>query len=126
MKVLSPSAHGVLDYLTVVFFALAPFLFDLHGTYATVCYVLAGGYLLITLLTDFPMGFMRVIPFRVHGGLELVSGPIFMLSPWIFGFADDNLTARNLFMASGIVFLVVWFLTDWKAQTRSMMTDSAR
>ena len=126
MKVLSPSAHGVLDYMTVVFFALAPFLFELQGTYATVCYVLAGGYLLITLLTDFPLGVMRVIPFPVHGSFELVSGPMFIIAPWLFGFADDNPTARNLFVASGLVFLVVWFLTDWKAQTRSLMTDNAR
>ena len=126
MKVLSPSAHGVLDYMTVIFFALAPFLFELHGTYATVCYVLAGGYLLITLLTDFPLGVMRVIPFPVHGSFELVSGPVFIIAPWLFGFADDNPTARNLFVASGLVFLVVWFLTDWKAQTRSLMTDNAR
>ena len=126
MKVLSPSAHGVLDYMTVIFFALAPFLFELQGTYATVCYVLAGGYLLITLLTDFPLGVMRVIPFPVHGSFELVSGPVFIIAPWLFGFADDNPTARNLFVASGLVFLVVWFLTDWKAQTRSLMTDNAR
>ncbi|HEX8329809.1 MAG TPA: SPW repeat protein [Hymenobacter sp.] len=118
MKVISPTVHGILDYGTCAFFALAPSLFDLHGTYATVCYVLAAGYLVISLLTNMPLGAMRVIPFPVHGKLELVSGLVFIASPWLFGFANDNETARNLFVGAGIVFLVVYFLTDWYAQTR--------
>ncbi|MET4105498.1 hypothetical protein [Hymenobacter sp. UYP22] len=124
MKVLSPAAHGILDYLTVAFFAMAPSLFNLHGTYATVCYVLAAGYLVITLLTNFPLGLMRVIPFPVHGKLELVSGLVFLVSPFLFGFADDNMTARNLFMGAGVVFLIVYFLTDWRIQTHTANTHN--
>ncbi|WP_426058144.1 SPW repeat domain-containing protein [Hymenobacter sp. B1770] len=119
MKPISPTMHGVLDYATCAFFALAPTLFNLQGTYATVCYVLAGGYLVISLLTNMPLGVARVIPFPVHGKLELVSGLVFIASPWLFGFANDNETARNLFVAAGLVFLVVYFLTDWAGSTRS-------
>ena len=117
MKPISPTVHGVLDYATCAFFAAAPSLFNLQGTYATVCYVLAGGYLLISLLTNMPLGAMRLIPFPVHGKLELISGLVFIASPWLFGFADANETARNLFIGAGLVFLVVYFLTDWRAQT---------
>ncbi len=120
MKPISPTIHGVLDYMTCAFFALAPTLFNLQGTYATVCYVLAGGYLVISLLTNMPLGLARVIPFPVHGKLELVSGLVFIASPWLFGFANENETARNLFVAAGVVFLIVYFLTDWYAQTRSV------
>lgn len=116
-----------MDYATVALFALAPTIFGFTGTYATVCYILAAGYLVITLITAFPMGFVKLIPFPVHGGLELVSGPIILASPWIFGFADANPVARNFFVAMGIVFLLVWMITDWHAQTRSsLMTDQTR
>ena len=109
--------HGVLDYLTCAFFALAPSLFRLDGAYATICYVLAAGYLVVSLLTNMPLGVARVIPFPVHGKLELVSGLVFVASPWLFGFAEANETARNLFAGAGLVFLVVYLLTDWYAQT---------
>lgn len=124
MKVLSPFAHGILDYLTVAFFGLAPWLFNLEGAYATSCYVLAAGYLVIALCTDYPLGLMRLIPFPVHGRLELVSGLVLLLVPLIFGFVDDNPTARSLFIGSGVVFLLVWLLTDWWAQRQpnSLMT----
>lgn len=117
MKVISPRIHGLLDYSTVLLFALAPTIFGFEGTYATVCYLLAAGYLVITLLTDFPLGIAHLIPFPVHGGLELVSGLVFLASPFLFGFNDENETARNFFMIMGGVFLGVWLLTDWRAQT---------
>jgi len=125
MKAISPTLHGVLDYATCAFFALAPTLFNFQGPYATVCYILAGGYLLISLLTNMPLGAMRLIPFPIHGKLELVSGLVFIVSPWLFGFANDNMTARNLFVAMGVVFMLVYFLTDWYAQTRTTSNDPA-
>ena len=45
MKPIAPKVYGVLDYATCAFFAVAPSLFILHGAHATICYVLAGGYL---------------------------------------------------------------------------------
>ena len=114
MKVLSPSAHGVLDYITVAFFALAPTLFDLQHPYSTAFYVLAAGYLLIALLTDYPMSFRRVIPVPLHGALELVSGLAFIALPFLFGFSGDQPVARNLFIGSGIFFVLSWLMTDWK------------
>jgi hypothetical protein len=118
MKPISPTVHGILDYLTCAFFALAPSLFGLSGAYATVCYVLAGGYLVISLLTAMPLGVVKAIPFWLHGRLELVSGLVFIASPWLFGFAE-NTTARNLFIGSGIVFLLVYSLTQWYPQERT-------
>ncbi|TGE27240.1 SPW repeat domain-containing protein [Hymenobacter metallicola] len=119
MKVISPRVHGMLDYGTILLFALAPTLFDLDGTYATVCYILAAGYLVVTLLTDFPMGMAHLISFPMHGWLELISGIALLAAPFLFGFADDNETARNFFMAMGALFVGSWMLTDWRADTHT-------
>jgi len=118
MKPISPTVHGILDYMTCAFFALAPSLFGLSGAYATVCYVLAGGYLVISLLTAMPLGAIKAIPFWLHGRLELVSALVFITSPWLFGFAEST-TARNLFVGAGIVFLLVYSLTQWYPQDRT-------
>ena len=126
MKPVSPTVHGALDYATCAFFALAPSLFGLPGAYAAVCYVLAGGYFVVSLLTNMPLGAVRRLPFPVHGKLELVSGFVFLASPWLFGFAHQNATARNLFVAAGAVFLMVYFLTDWHALPRLAGTTLGR
>jgi len=116
MKIISPTLHGVLDYLTCGLFLVAPSLFGFTGTYAHVCYLLAGGYLLISLLTNMPLGLLKMIPFWLHGRLEFVSGLVFIASPWLFGFADNNGTARNFFVAMGVVFLLVFLCTQWRAE----------
>jgi hypothetical protein len=98
-------------------------MFDLHGTYAIMSYVLAVGYFVVSLLTDMQLSAVRVIPFPVHGKLELVSGLVLLASPWIFGFANENATARNVFAGAGVVFLVVYFLTDWAGPTHDAAPD---
>ena len=117
MKPISPTVHGILDYLTCGFFLTAPSLFNLTGTPAGVCYALAGGYLVISLLTNMPLGILKWIPFWLHGRFELVSGLVFIASPWLFNF-DESATLRNLFIAVGIVFLLVYSLTQWRTQER--------
>jgi hypothetical protein len=51
MKVISDTAHGILDYLTVAIFALAPSILGLTGFAALVSYALAAIHLVMTLLT---------------------------------------------------------------------------
>jgi hypothetical protein len=116
MKFISPTLHGVLDYLTCGLFLLAPTIFGFTGTYATVCYILGAGYLVVSLITNMPLGAFRLLPFWLHGRLELVSGPVFIISPWLFGFANENPVARNFFVTMGIVFLLVFLCTQWRAQ----------
>jgi hypothetical protein len=107
-----------------MFFGLAPMLFDLQHPYSTAAWVLAGGYLLITLLTDTPLGLIRVIPFKVHGAMELMSGIAFLAIPFIFGFHDEAPNARNFFIISGVMALGAWLITDWQGHTRTMLTDA--
>ena len=115
MKPISPTFHGLLDYLTCGFFLTIPSLFDLTGSLAGICYALAAGYLVVSLLTNMPLGLLKWLPFWLHGRFEMVSGLVFIASPWLFGYAG-NTTMRNLFIGVGIVFLVVFALTQWKPQ----------
>lgn len=114
MKPISPTIHGVLDYLMVPVFFLAPRLFGFDGLPATISMVLAGVHLILTALTAMPLGLIKVIPFKVHGAIEVVVGLALIALPWILGFAQVN-SARNFFLAVGIVILIVAMLTDWKS-----------
>lgn len=118
MKLISPTLHGIIDYVMAGVFLVLPSEFAFTGAYAYVCYALAAGYLLVALCTNMPFGLFKWIPFRVHGGVELVSALVFMASPWIFQFSQ-NAAVRNLFMGLGAAFLVVYALTDWRAQKRT-------
>ena len=111
-KPINARVHGVLDYAAVAAFLNAPMVFGFHGTPAAIVYWLAGLHLLMTGFTDFPYGLFKMIPFRVHGAIDLLAGIFLLVSPWLFGFANDN-APRNFFLAIAIIILVVAALTDF-------------
>ncbi|MBI2391277.1 MAG: hypothetical protein HYV09_16935 [Deltaproteobacteria bacterium] len=114
MKILSPRVHGFIDYVAVVALAVAPSTFGLSGTPAALCYIFAILHLGLSIMTNYPMGVARVVPFTVHAGVELGAAVLFVVSPWLFRFSGDGV-ARNLLVAFGLLLAGVWAITDYKA-----------
>ena len=108
-KPIAPRLHGLLDYAVVAVFALAPSLFGLDGFAVTLAYLLAVVHLAMTLLTAFPLGVVKVVPFRLHGLVELVVGPLLIVLALLL--FDEG--ARVFYLAAGGAILVVWALTDY-------------
>ncbi len=116
MRILSPRAHGVLDLVTVAILALAPLVLPLGGAPAAIAFTLAAVHLLLTLLTDFPMGAWKRIPFFAHGIVELVVGIGLLILPSFAGYGPGS-PARRFYLAMGAVILVVWALTAYRTST---------
>ena len=114
MKLLSPRIHGFIDYAVVALFLLAPTLFGFAGVAATLCYVLAAVHLVMSLLTAYPLGVVKLVPFPVHGALELAVAVGLVASPWLFGFSAVD-AARNFYVAAGVAVSAVWLLTNYVA-----------
>jgi hypothetical protein len=111
LKVISDTTHGILDYLTVAIFALAPSILGLTGFAALVSYVLAVIHLAMTLLTNMPLGVIKIIPMRLHALVEVIVGPILVVAalvlPTILG------DRREFFLVMGLVILGVWLLSSY-------------
>jgi hypothetical protein len=114
MKPLSPKLHGVLDYVVVAVFALAPSLLHLSRVPALLSWTLAVVHLLVTVITAFPCGLVKLLPLKIHGWIELAVAPTLVAVPWVLGFAADA-TARGFYVAAGVVIFATWCLTDYKA-----------
>jgi hypothetical protein len=123
-KPVSARVHGVIDYATIAAFLNAPMVFGFHGTPAASVYWLAGIHLLMTGCTDFPVGFFKWIPFKIHGVIELLAGLFLLVAPWIFGFAQDG-AARNFFLVMAIILLIVVALTDYSQRVVRPPQDPA-
>jgi hypothetical protein len=114
MNLLNARLHGFLDLVTVAVFLLAPFFFGLGGYVAAVAWGLAVVHLLMTLFTRFPLGLVKVIPFPIHGVVELVVGVVLVLAmPRLLG-AGLGSPARTFFIGAGVAILVVWVLTRYR------------
>ena len=125
IKIITPTVHGVLDYLAIVLFVVLPSLIDpLVGWYAVVLYLLAGFHLIVTLATRFSAGMFDALSFRGHGLVELLIAILLVVSPWLFSFADMT-AVRNTYVAAGVGLFVVWLLTEYRPASLSAQDHDA-
>ena len=97
MKPINSRAHGILDYLVGVLLIVAPTLLGFaDGPERWVPIVLGIGTIIYSLLTDYELGALRVLPFRVHLIIDAFNGVFLALSPWLFGFADRMIAPHLL------------------------------
>ncbi len=110
MKVLSPQIHGYLDYVTVVTFLAAPTLLGLEGVPMILAYALAVIHFTMTILTNFPLGAIKLIPFTIHGKVEFVVGLAIPVTPFLLGF--EGITF-GFYLGVGIVIFIVGIITEY-------------
>ena len=113
MKILSSKIHGIIDYLFVIFLAASPSIFKMEMPLSCIAYGLGAVHLLLTLLTKFELGLIKVIPFRIHGLIELVVAiALGSLATWYRSKGNDF--GFYYFMGLALAILVVFNLTDFK------------
>lgn len=105
MQIVPTYAHGIIDYLTGILLVLAPFLFGFAtgGPEQWVPLLLGITVILYSLLTDYEVGAVRLIPVRVHLAIDMVGGAFLLASPWLFGFADKVFWPHVLVEATSII-----------------------
>ncbi len=91
MRFIPTRIHGVLDYLVGLLLIASPWLFDFAdgGAQQWIPIILGAGAIVYSLFTDYEMGAIRRLSMPAHLTLDLMSGILLAVSPWLFGFADD-------------------------------------
>lgn len=123
MNKVSPSIHGILDYVTVLYFLLAPSLFALTPTVATISYLLGIIHFILTFFTKFSLGVKKIIPLRIHGFIELIVGIVLILMPLLMG-ASLTFYDSLFFIITGVAILLVWMLSRYKTLPHTAESES--
>jgi len=113
MRILGPRLHGYIDVAIILIFLLGPFLFGLGGSPALISWILAAVHLVLTVLTRYPLGVAKRIPFVIHGLIELLVAVFLALLPRLDGYAPGS-PARHFYWTMAIVVGLVWLLTDYR------------
>lgn len=108
--------HGVIDYLVVIFLWVSPSLFNLPEVTALFTYTLGGIHLALTVLTNFELGLIKVIPFKIHGWIELVVALALFGVAFYLGSIEGDLS-RNFYIGFGAAVFLTWLITDYKTKS---------
>ncbi len=92
LRVIPTGLHGVLDYLASGVNLAFPRLLGLQDApWAALVPRIDGaagaGY---SLITDYGLGVVKVVPMPAHLALDAAKGLFMAASPWLFGFAENG------------------------------------
>jgi len=89
LRMIPTSVHGAVDYLTGGALLAAPKVLGIDDDRraALVLRSAGGGALVYSLITDYELGLLRLLPMPAHLALDAASGVLVAASPWLFGFA---------------------------------------
>lgn len=115
LRILNARQHAVFDYALALAFFVAPSVSQFSILPAALAYSSAVIYLAGSLMTRYPLGLMKRMPFVLHGLWEVVMACLWILAPWFLGFSHE-VSPTNFFVLSGIALLALAALTGYGAR----------
>lgn len=118
LRFLSPSNHGIVDYLAAVALIASPFILQLGSSNPLAPWIsVVTGFvvILVSLATKYRYGAFKLIPFGGHLTLDLLVATLFMLVPFLFKF--EGLDAAYYYANAVVVYLVVAVTASEKSQS---------
>ena len=120
IRFLSPTVHGIFDYLAALALIAAPFVLGL-GKISPLVYwlsVIAGAVLIFySLLTNYSYSLAKVIPFKVHLVFDLIAGIVFVAAPFVLGLVG---LAKLYCLVMGIGVILVVAVTKVSVAKKSV------
>jgi len=112
-KVISPTAHAVIDYAAAAsFIGMGIFLWKRNQRAAMASLICGAAEAANSLLTDYPGGVWKMMNFRVHGGVDIGMATLVSSMPGMLRFEDAN--AARFFTLQGLNIAAVTGLTDFE------------
>jgi len=111
-KVIDARTHGIIDYCHAAFFFGMALMCRRSNPRAAIAAAATGGFVLVqSLLTDYPLGAAKIIPFSVHGQMDAAFAASSFAMPRLFGFTGTP--AATVFTTNGFVEGSVVGMTNW-------------
>ena len=111
-KVIDPTTHAILDYVTAgTFIAMGFGLLNRHRAAAGLAFANGFAVLGLSLMTDYPGGVFKTLSFKTHGTIDVLQAGMSALGPTVLGFADEP--EAQFFHGQAAVETAVVAATDW-------------
>jgi hypothetical protein len=129
VKLLPAWFHAIADYavgILLIVVALA----DNGSAGAVATGVVVGVVVLIvSALTRYPLGIVKVLPFPVHSGGDYLAAALLIVAPFVLNFAGAEGGMAAFYVVMGVAVLAVSLITNYqyspKRQTAARPTPAA-
>lgn len=92
MQVIPSRVHTIIGLIVGALLIASPWIFGFADVAAAMWTAVIIGVLIVLseLTTTSPASPMKLVPMRIHIWIDVVAGLVLAVSPWIFGFADND------------------------------------
>lgn len=123
MKFLSPRVHTVIGVIVGIALLLAPNIFafsDVGGAAVMVPRILGAIIILSELTVIGTFAGKGFVPMKLHIMMDVIIGAFLALSPWIFGFSDQEANAWVPHLVVGIAIILYALVTRTNEEEQSL------
>jgi hypothetical protein len=115
--------HAIADYavgITLIVVALA-----VGGSGAAVAtgVVVGSVVLAVSMLTRYPLGVAKVLPFTVHSAGDYLAAALLVIAPFALGYTDTDGGLSAFYVAAGIAVLAVSLVTNYQYSPKREWTS---
>jgi hypothetical protein len=106
--------HAIADYavgLLLIIVAIAVG----GSTGAVATGIVVGGVVLaVSMLTKYPLGVVKVLPFTIHSAGDYLAAALLIAAPWALNFADGDSGLAAFYVVMGLAVLAVSLITNYQ------------
>ncbi len=116
---LNSRIHGAVDYGVVLFLLVSPTVFVLPEMTSKFTYALGIIHLILTVTTKFELGLFKIIPFKIHGIIELIVSLALVAVAFYLGNLEGDL-AKYFYLSFAIAVFLTWLITDYNSSSTEL------
>ena len=114
VKLLPAWFHAVADYAVGILLIVVALAYN-GSTGATATGVVVGAVvLLVSALTRYPLGILKVLPFTIHSAGDYLAAALLLAAPFVLNFADAEGGIAAFYVVMGIAVLAVSLITNYQ------------
>jgi hypothetical protein len=106
--------HAVADYAVGGLLIIVALAVGGDGLAVATGVVVGAVVLAVSMLTKYPLGVVKVLPFTLHSAGDYLAAALLIISPFALGYTDSDGGLAAFYVAAGIAVLAVSLITNYQ------------
>ena len=120
VRLLPAWLHAVADYAVGAVLILAALVAGGTAGAAATGIVVGATVLTVSMLTRYPLGVVKVLPFQVHSAGDYLAAALLLAAPFTLHFRHSDSGLTVLYLVAGIAVLAVSLITNYQYSPRTV------
>jgi hypothetical protein len=117
--------HAIADYAVAAALILVPIVAGGSGKAVAAGIVVGTVVALVSMLTRYPLGVVKVLPFTVHSAGDYLAAALLVVAPFALSFNDSDTGLSAFYIAGGIAVLAVSLITNYQYSPKRAIRQPA-